>query len=552
MLKKIRKNFFSILMMKNLLKIIIVLSVLLLSADSWAKGPKVAVLPWKVNSAEDLDFVKGAMVDMLSTRLGAGGALEVVRPEAAKAAVPEKTELTDTLAQDAGKKLKADYVLYGSLTVFGNAISLDAKLVNIKDGSATPFYGKGMGMDSVVGLTDRLSMDVMAALGAPSAPAAPKPEVNPVPLPTPQPPAATAPPVVPPTPKNDFIIKKDAEKTQDVWKSGRMEGLYTGLAAADLDKDGSKELFIISRNAIVVGRPSAEGLKIIKEIKQPGIDNVAITAIDTDKDGVTEVYVSRVSENKPASALIEFKDNDYKVTITGIKWLLRTAQMDFKGSVLVGQGFRRADGFHGPLKVLKKEGNKIAEKGDFEVTLPRKVDIYRFDSFALTGKGDVALVTLDDRNYLSTFKKTKSGKWENDWKSKDYFGGTLNLIEFSEDRPGVAPPEPLAIEGRFFHTDVNADGVPELIIKKNVPGGLGRWANRPVSFSGGEVLSLTWDGERFQENWRTKQVEGYMADFLIDDLDGDGAPEITMLIVDGTEKMFGTQKSYILSHKVSI
>ncbi len=44
------------------------------------KARRIAVLPWKVNAAEDIGFVSGAMVEMLSSRIGSTGGVEMVRP----------------------------------------------------------------------------------------------------------------------------------------------------------------------------------------------------------------------------------------------------------------------------------------------------------------------------------------------------------------------------------------------------------------------------------------------------------------------------------------
>ena len=45
-------------------------------------GPvKIAVLDWKVNSPEEMAFVRDAMRDMLTSRLGSNKAVEVARPD---------------------------------------------------------------------------------------------------------------------------------------------------------------------------------------------------------------------------------------------------------------------------------------------------------------------------------------------------------------------------------------------------------------------------------------------------------------------------------------
>jgi hypothetical protein len=70
----------------------------------------------------------------------------------------------------------------------------------------------------------------------------------------------------------------------------------------------------------------------------------------------------------------------------------------------------------------------------------------------------------------------------------------------------------------------------------------------------GAVVSLEWDntGEDLAENWRTRDLNGYVADFLLADLDKDGADEITLLVMEETEGVGSALKSYLLSYRLSI
>lgn len=522
---------------------------LLVPAYGWSKTVRVAVLPWKVNSAENMDFVRDAMVDMLSSRLGSNSSIEVVRPDEVRSAVSGASDITDKTAAEAGKKLKADYVLYGSLTVLGNAVSLDARLLKTADGTTTPFYSKATGLDSVVGMADKLSGDVLVASGAVATSAPPVVLVPPAPTGVEE--KKTLPPSTEATGKGEggFIVKAEADKTPVEWKSAKMDGMYLSMTAADLNKDGVKELFLLGKKSLTIARLKGAGLETVKEIPAGAADFIDISTIDSDGDGASEVYVSALSNNRPYSSVVEFKDNDYRVTITGVKWLLKAVTVGSKEQVLAGSLFRKADGFYGDLRLLKKEGAEIIDKGPFEIKLPGKVNLYRFDAFDVTGSGRLSLVALDSRDYLSIYKSDGKGGWDKDWTSSDFYGGTLNYIEYHDENSNDKSPVP--VEGRFYHF-AGKDGKTELIIKRNNPGGLGRRAERPGSFVSGEVMSLSWDGALLTENWKTKLVTGYISDFFIDDLNGDGTKEIVLLVVEGTEKLLGTPKSYVLSYRLSI
>ncbi|MBI5492476.1 MAG: hypothetical protein HY893_06055 [Deltaproteobacteria bacterium] len=535
------------------------MSVLLVPSYGWPKTVRIAVMQWKVNSPGDMEFIKSAMADMLASRLGANQSVEVIGPESVKAALGDKVDLTEHGAIEAGKKLKADYVLYGSLTVLGSSVSLDAKLLNVKDGAVSPLYSKGAGMDSVISMTDKLATDTLAVAVAAPVAAAPiagavtaetlKPEIKSEPKPVP---IIKAEPQE--GPKDSFIIKPKEGPKPVSWRSKPFDGVYTAILSADLNKDGVKELFILSPTNLVIAKQKDDGIEVVKEIKETGgAKNVAISAIDSDRDGSMELYVSKVLNNRPYTSIIEFKDNDYKTTVTGIEWLVRTVDASNE-AVLVGQKFRKGDGFYGPLTILKKEGAKVAEKGRYEIELPKKTDIYRFEVFSFSGESP-ELVVLDERGYIKLYKKDGKGKWEQSFKSRDYYGGTLNPIILADDRPGTTETESVPLESRFYRADFNKDGKLELIIKRNVPGGLGRYSERPGSYKDGQILSLSWDegGEdMLRENWKTRPTEGFIEDFFINDGGAEGAREMTLLVVEGTGSLTGRPKSYILSYRVSL
>jgi outer membrane protein insertion porin family len=83
---------------------------------AFAAGVRVVLLPWKVNSAENLDYIRDALPEMLASRLGTGGTVEVVAADEVKDVLAglKAQGVTDKVAMEAGVRLKADYVVYGS------------------------------------------------------------------------------------------------------------------------------------------------------------------------------------------------------------------------------------------------------------------------------------------------------------------------------------------------------------------------------------------------------------------------------------------------------
>jgi len=228
------------------IKILICLILLAMPSIGHAKTIRIAVMPWKVNASEDMEFVKNAVVDMLSSRLGSKDSIELVRPEAVKEVLGDKKALNESAVIEAGKKLKADFVLSGSLTVIGSAVSMDASLVDVAGGSSTPLYSKAPGLDSVVGLIDKLSEDVLVATGLkqPVLPPLPKAEAKETLAAK-----SEAKDVAHRPDAETYIVKPTEEAKKPVlWKSALTEGLFKAAISADLDNDSQMEVVFGTNN----------------------------------------------------------------------------------------------------------------------------------------------------------------------------------------------------------------------------------------------------------------------------------------------------------------
>ena len=167
-----------------------VLSVLLLalstSVFAAAKTATVAIVPFKVNAEKDMSFLRDGVYDMLSTRLTKEGEVEVLNRQTVEKALPaHRGPLTEAAGRELGRKLAADYVLFGSLTVLGNSISLDAKMVDVAGAKPTmSFFEQSEDAGGIISRINAMAADVnekmfgrttATAQPAPAAAAAPNP-----------------------------------------------------------------------------------------------------------------------------------------------------------------------------------------------------------------------------------------------------------------------------------------------------------------------------------------------------------------------------------------
>ena len=87
----------------------------------------IAVLPVVVHSAEDPEYLRDGLSDMLASRFERLGSIDLVRGEVDGRGTTDG-EKARALAREAG----ADYVLYGSFTRFGQGASLDVQCAPLR------------------------------------------------------------------------------------------------------------------------------------------------------------------------------------------------------------------------------------------------------------------------------------------------------------------------------------------------------------------------------------------------------------------------------------
>ncbi|HQI24246.1 MAG TPA: hypothetical protein PLV15_05355, partial [Smithella sp.] len=122
-------------MRKALVYIICLTLISLGTGTLWAKDKyTVAILPFAIHSAENIDYIKQGVEEMLTARISAAEKITVIKKADVRQEL-QNAQIKDINSQNVleiGKKFTADYVVWGSITKIGNSISLDGKLTNIE------------------------------------------------------------------------------------------------------------------------------------------------------------------------------------------------------------------------------------------------------------------------------------------------------------------------------------------------------------------------------------------------------------------------------------
>lgn len=497
---------------------------LVVSVPSYAKEPKkLAILPFTMNADRDLSFLQEGITDMLASRLAWKGELEILEKGLVKeAASRHKGPLSKETALAIGKGLQVDYVIIGSLTVFGDSVSIDSKILEVTKGEElVTAFNQAKGMDAVIPTVTQFAQDInekiMGRVVAAPAQQPGRPEG--------------------PRGPSGLMGEGQAFEGKGVSHSQGFKAEVTSMDVGDVDGDGKNELVFVDSDTVFVHKWAEKGFHQFKAVKEKyGANYVWVNVADLDGNGKAEIYVSNAREAGISSFVLEWDGNDFKKISEGQPWFFRVMEIPGSGRVLVGQRRETGGGFSGPLEFLKREGNRFVPTGKVEVH--REANIFNFVMADLGVPGSVDTVVLDSLEILRLY----GGGTEEIWRSEEQYGGTYTFIQ--KDNPDMSKDHEF-ISSPIHVTDVDEDGKKEIMICKNVTS-TGRFWKKFRDFSGGTVHFLTRDLAGLNLKWSTKRLGGGLVGYQVADVDNDGLPELVIGTVMKEERLYGTPRTRII------
>ena len=492
---------------------------LCLVSQCFADSEPLVLFPFTIHAENNMDFLKQGTSDLIDNRLSGKG-LRVVRAETAM----EKSQAVKHTTDASAKTL-----IMGSLTFLGNTISINANYVDALTGKTLVSYLKA---DSdkdhlfahINDFTDQVVLEAQKSV----APRPPAPVVTPAPVAGEPLPAA--------------LLSAGIKRSQNI--KGEIYALTTG----DVDGDGHKEIIFAERHGFSIAGFKDKTLEIKKRVEgESFLDNLYVETFDANKNGIDEIFVTAVQirSYKVSSSVYEWNGKEFGLIQSELNYFIRAGKDPETGKpALLCQEQQMMQGVFAEsiMEMGWSAGRKIYAPLK-KLNVPEKtLFIYGMDSGDLQNNGVICSAAYLPSDHLAVF----DFKRENNWKSTTRYGGLSKYIEpLNSDLK-----ERFYFPARILTGDFDKNGTQEfttLVNTNSVP----RMFSNLRNFTEGHVECLGWKSLSYETLWKTQTISGYIPDFSINDLDGDGKNELVYAVVTRGSILLGNHSSYVVVQPIT-
>lgn len=511
---------------------------------------RVLVLPFDIHSDKDLSFLKKGVEDMLSSRLTLKERMMLVdREDVQRILAGVSGPIDEKTAVSLGVDAEADYVVFGSLTVFGDSISTDARFFDVaQEKPVVVFNEAGKSHGDVIQHIDQFAGRINDSLFGR------KPQIS---NQTPQPEGT---PDIHAHPEKLWTgaVRVDegdyaegfgstAKIASALWKSRRFKVMIKGLGIGDVDGDGKNETVFIADNKVYVYRYTNSRFMRVREIDGQDFDNfIGLDVADINGNGVAEIFLTNYANSKHLrSYVLEWDGRQFAKIAENTNWYYRVVAIPDRGQHLFGQkrGVGERELFRSGIYELVWQGGQYEPME--KQPLPKDAQVQGFAYGNILNNGQEMVAVYSPTEHIRILDK--GGKEE--WKSMDPYGGGSVYLEFPDERHFREETDRLYLQQRIQIADLDADGKTEVVVVKNTDAS-GKLLTRTRVYKSGYVVCLVWDNFGLYPKWRTRRISGHVSDATVYDFDNDGKDEIVFSVVGKGGMLSYDEKSYIVSWEI--
>lgn len=558
--------------MKKFLTLLLLI-VISLQTVLTAKPYSIAIIPHTIISDDETQYLSDAISEIFNGRLSGKDSVEIINQDDVHAAALLASKFGgESKAILIGAKLQADYVLFGSIIISNENISVltkvidvssktrpliftdhvqdinnilpkinySATIINEKLGMTQPITEKNAAptnkdiftidsnTTSTLNDSTKNSQETVVATNTSLSDSTTKKDANKDSLNIKD---TTT------TSKNNATTDKTANKKRGkskaylqnkniadtsfgIWKSQELTVCINGIALSDLDNDGEKELIMLTPKSIQTYRYKNKKLTKIADIfkirsKYP----LSIYVADINNNGFPEMYITTLNtyQSRVLSFVVEYDGAEYKTLAKNIPYYLKIIYNDKNTPQLFGQRHRKNTPYKGSVHYMQiKNGKYVPGKMLMSLSSHNLLG-FDYGSFSSKINAGVAYSKYGRLSLLSTSGKTQ-------WESKDRYGGSplyyqIDAGAIDNNREYLVPR--ITINNNNGEKRVFA--VKNYEVAKNI---FGKFRH----YNKGQLEIFKWDGIGLESEWKSQLMRGCIRDFIVADFDNDQTNELIVAL----------------------
>jgi len=487
----------------------------------------VAVVPFEMNSSQDLGFLQNGLFSMLSSRLSDAGKVDVPDRETvdkalakAKAGGLVKGNLNEGSARDLGAQMGVDYILFGSLTHYGESLSLDASMVDVSGQKKTlSFFEQSNAMGDVIPLVNSFAGDINMKVfnrNIENKLYARPQEQNPT--------------------LGGLQYTGGAglygggmmamQASQGFTTHFRAKEVIRAMATGDLNKDGRAQVLTATDSSLQIYH--LEGTLLTEETHLDYASYLRIIGLDVadiNGNGYPEIFVTAMTINREtlSSFVVEYNGSSYTTVQDGLSYYFRVIDSLDGNPVLYAQEKGRGP-YAGKIYIMTSANDTYREEKAIRV--PKGTSVLALDRGPVREDNGIEFLSINRHHRLVLINDAGSNEWE----STEKYGKTNNYW-LTGDRGADASFR----DREYFNPRIKFHPVGEdqkekifLITNNEIGGGT---LGRIKRFREGRVEVMSWNGIALAPVFQTVPLQGWVSDFDITDIDNDGIEELLISVV---------------------